>query len=70
MIGCLRTRVRTQPIIALYFESETDTMSLGWATLRNNGSQGRTLQIKMYFSPRRFFLSEQTLQILRKCYMM
>ena len=23
MIDCLRTRVRTQPIIALYFESET-----------------------------------------------
>ena len=23
MIGCLRTRVRKQPIIALYFESET-----------------------------------------------
>ena len=23
MIGCLRTRVREQPIIALYFESET-----------------------------------------------
>ena len=23
MIGCLRTRVPTQPIIALYFESET-----------------------------------------------
>ena len=23
MIGCLRTRVRNQPIIALYFESET-----------------------------------------------
>ena len=22
MIGCLRTRVRKQPIIALYFESE------------------------------------------------
>ena len=22
MIGCLRTRVRNQPIIALYFESE------------------------------------------------
>ena len=24
MIGCLRTRVRKQPIIALYFESETE----------------------------------------------
>ena len=24
MIGCLRTRVRKQPIIALYFESEND----------------------------------------------
>ena len=24
MIGCLRTRVRNQPIIALYFESEND----------------------------------------------
>ena len=23
MIGCLRTRVRKQPIIALYFKSET-----------------------------------------------
>ena len=23
MIGCLRTRVRNQPIIALYFEAET-----------------------------------------------
>ena len=23
MIGCLRTRIRKQPIIALYFESET-----------------------------------------------
>ena len=23
MIGCLQTRVRKQPIIALYFESET-----------------------------------------------
>ena len=23
MIGCLRTRVRKQPIVALYFESET-----------------------------------------------
>ena len=23
IIGCLRTRVRKQPIIALYFESET-----------------------------------------------
>ena len=23
MIGCLRTRVRKQPIIVLYFESET-----------------------------------------------
>ena len=23
MIGCMRTRVRKQPIIALYFESET-----------------------------------------------
>ena len=23
MIGCLQTRVRMQPIIALYFESET-----------------------------------------------
>ena len=24
MIGCLRTRVRKQPIIALYFESENE----------------------------------------------
>ena len=24
MIGCLRTRVRKQPIIGLYFESEPD----------------------------------------------
>ena len=24
MIGCLRTRVRNQPIIALYFESENE----------------------------------------------
>ena len=24
MIGCLRTRVREQPIIALYFESENE----------------------------------------------
>ena len=26
MIGCLRTRVRKQPIIALYFESENELM--------------------------------------------
>ena len=28
MIGCLRTRVRKQPIIALYFESETGQNSV------------------------------------------
>ena len=28
MIGCMRTRVRKQPIIALYFESETGQNSV------------------------------------------
>ena len=28
MIGCLRTRVRKQPIIALYFEFETEYLCL------------------------------------------
>ena len=32
MIGCLRTRVRKQPIIALYFESETVLKGLVIAT--------------------------------------
>ena len=35
MIGCLRTRVRMQPIIALYFESET--------TLKFYNLEARTL---------------------------
>ena len=29
MIGCLRTRVRNQPIIALYFEFENELITSG-----------------------------------------
>ena len=49
MIGCLRTRVRKQPIIELYFESETvlkfynleawfDTVNLNWFIVLNKGT--------------------------------
>ena len=36
MIGCMRTRVRKQPIIALYFESENDIKFYNLKT-RNDG---------------------------------
>ena len=41
MIGCLRTRIRKQPIIALYFESENELKiisrpdNVGMRTLSN-----------------------------------
>ena len=38
MIGCLRTGVRKQPIIALYFESETELRFynlMAWSNLQH-----------------------------------
>ena len=39
MIGCLRTRVRKQPIIALYFESENE-LKLYNLEARKMGTRG------------------------------
>ena len=52
MIGCLRTRVRKQPIIALYFESENELKfynleameTLKWVLLANSKEQDEMLQ--------------------------
>ena len=50
MIGCLRTRVRNQPIIALYFESE-NVLKLynleAWKTNYMRAKQPALFPIKM-----------------------
>ena len=50
MIGCLRTRVRKQPIIALYFESETGLKVYNLeACSYNNAAKGIRLLDKKQF---------------------
>ena len=49
MIGCMRTRVRKQPIIALYFESENELKLYNLEAEVSSGARGLLLII--YFDP-------------------
>ena len=48
MIGCLRTHVRKQPIIALYFESENELKLYNleaWLTTENHDTEYFTFDL-------------------------
>ena len=47
MIGCLRTRVRKQPIIALYFESENELKIYNFEARNHTKSIFTTTQIRI-----------------------
>ena len=64
MIGCLRTRVRKQPIIALYFESETVLQSKEpdhqMATLSTSADMTKICRKEFKFKTFKFFTKRHT----------
>ena len=68
MIGCLRTRVRKQPIIALYFESENELKLYNleaWSHSDPRIVNSVTL-MKNYFSPKTVKRKQMTHNMKKK----